>query len=99
MFGAISQSDFCLFVRYINKCCESSQENSTCAAACLALMSYAARFIAPMISISLRSMAFFLLLWIDIMQAGSFRQPLSKESEDLAYRVLLPWLKCLQTQS
>lgn len=77
MFGVISQSDFCLFIRFICKCCESSQENSTCAAA---LMSYAARFIAPMNSISLRTMAFFLLLWIDIMQAGSFQQLLSKES-------------------
>lgn len=77
MFGAISQSDFCLFVRFIHKVCESTQE-----AACLALMSYAARFIAPMNSISLRTMAFF-LLWIDIMQAGRCQQFLSKESEAL----------------
>lgn len=83
MFGAISQSDFCLFGRFIHKCCESSQENSTCAAVRLALMSYAAQFIAPMNSISLPTMAFFLFLWIDIMQAGSFWQLLSKESEAL----------------
>lgn len=88
MFGAIWWADFGLFVWYINKCCESSQENSTCTAACLALISYAPRLIAPMNSISLRRMSFFLFPWIDIMQAGSCRQFFSIKGVwgSLAYR-------------